>query len=141
MVKLKALVGIDLSKIIITPDEGTKTLYIENIPDVEPIAIDPRIEFFDISEGMFNSFDKNDLNEINNAVRNMCTEAITYENNNPKTKLDSILRERYSEELDGFFLPLVDNARQEANKHIDFIKNFASLGGWSVVIKHKHFKN
>jgi hypothetical protein len=89
-VKLKALVGVDLTKMVVTPDEQNKVIYIENVPEVEPIAIDPIIEFFDMSNGMFNDFDKEDLNEINSIVRNMSIMAIKNENKESKNQVEDI---------------------------------------------------
>jgi hypothetical protein len=134
-VKLKALVGVDLSKINIVPDELNKTFYIENVPGVEPIAIDQSVEYYDVDEGMFNGFNKDDLNEINRAIRSLTEKAIMGTDVGPKSSMDSLIRLNYSEELNGFFIPLVDNAKKEAKRQIGLIDYIANISGWKVVYK------
>lgn len=132
-VKLRALVGINLEKIKITPDEATKTFYIDSIPEVEPIAIDPEVEYYDMSEGLFNGFDKNDLNKINKVVRQMTTDAIRLGDKRPKNMLDSLLRERYTQEMNGFFEPLLEKARAQGVQQLSLIDFVATTAGWKVV--------
>jgi hypothetical protein len=136
-VNLKALVGIDLTRIKLTPNEATKKIYVSNIPDVEPIALDPNVEFYDIQEGLFNSFNKDELNNINQMIRDMSEDAILYGDDKPKNGVDSILRNGYSEELNGFFIPLINNARNEAKKQFEIIKMIANLGGWELIFENK----
>lgn len=137
-VNLKALVGIDLSKIKLIPNEYTKQIHITNIPDVEPIALDPQVEYYDIQEGLFNSFNKEDLNNINTIIRDMSEDAIMYGDEKPKNQLDSIIRHNYGNELNGFFIPLINNARVEAKKQLEIIEFIANLGGWQVVFENQN---
>jgi len=137
-VNLKALVGIDLTRIKLMPNESTKKIYVSNIPDVEPIALDPNVEFYDIQEGLFNSFNKDELNEINQMIRDMSEDAILYGDDKPKNSVDSIFRSHYGEELNGFFIPLIDNARNEAKKQFEIIEMIANLGGWELIFENKN---
>ena len=64
-VKARVSVGINLEKATFTADEKSKTLYIKNIPKPEILSIDHDIDYYDITEGTFNSFTPEDFNKIN----------------------------------------------------------------------------
>ncbi len=131
-VKLKALVGLDLKRMKITPDEATKTFRIDSIPDVEPIAIDPEVEYFDLQNGLFNSFGKEDLNRIQRAVRELSLDAIRNGDDRPQNDIDSLFRTQYATEMNGFFLPLIQKAREEGVRHLELIESLADAAGWKV---------
>lgn len=140
-VQLKALVGIDLSKMRITADDARKTFIIDSIPDVEPIGIDPRVEYYDMDNGLFNSFQKEDLNRINDMVRGLATDAIKYGDKAPVNQLDSLLHTAGRKELNGFFVPLIVRARQEGRKSLQLIEFLANAAGWKVEYKQSQFAN
>ncbi len=64
-VKARVSVGYDLErmKVELRPERGV--LIISNIPDPEIISIDHDIDYYDISEGTFNSFSEADYNRLN----------------------------------------------------------------------------
>ncbi|PQJ80121.1 DUF4230 domain-containing protein [Polaribacter porphyrae] len=62
-VNAKVEVGYDLSKLEIQVDSLEKKIYINNIPD-EEVSIAPDVKYFDLQQSQFNSFSKEDLNQI-----------------------------------------------------------------------------
>jgi hypothetical protein len=129
---LKVLIGIDLRKIEAKADEEHRVIRLKNIPDVEPIAIDTRVDYFDISEGVFNQYTNEDLNKINDVVRGMAEDGITYGKVSGKDSLKTKFIEKYDEEMVDFFEPLVKTARQEAIKKLQAIEFIALSSGWAV---------
>lgn len=68
LVKGKARVSYDLSKMDYQVDEKTKTITLVNMPAPE-VSIEPEIKYFDLQESTFNSFSTDDYNKMNaNAV-------------------------------------------------------------------------
>ena len=64
-VRAKVSVGYDLSKIIMEPDEKSHTLVISNIPPAEIISVEHDLDYYDLTEGLFNTFSTEDYNSIN----------------------------------------------------------------------------
>jgi len=64
-VKATVSVGYDLGqmKVEVRPDE--QRIFISNLPDPQIIAIDHTLDYYDISEGAFNSFSETDYNRLN----------------------------------------------------------------------------
>ena len=63
-INAKVGVGYDLSKLDIQIDSIEKKIYINSIPE-EEITISPDVKYFDLQQSQFNSFSKEELNEIN----------------------------------------------------------------------------
>lgn len=64
-IKAKVSVGFNFEEINIESDELTKTITIKGFPKPEIISIDHDLDYYDLSEGTFNSFDEADYNKIN----------------------------------------------------------------------------
>lgn len=64
-VNAKVSFGYDLKKLNIAVDSGSKTIRIGPLPQVEILSIDHTIDYFDLEEGVFNSFTSDDYNKIN----------------------------------------------------------------------------
>jgi hypothetical protein len=70
-VKARVSVGYDLGKMKINMLPDQKRIIITNIPkDPEIISIDHTIDYYDITEGSFNSFTEADYNKLNKNARN-----------------------------------------------------------------------
>lgn len=106
-VKATVSVGYDLGqmKVEVLPDE--QRIYISNLPDPEIIAIDHTIDYYDISEGTFNSFSETDYNRLNrNAKEFIRSQA---------EQSDLMLR-----------------AEQQGNDLLEVIEFMAENAGWEV---------
>ena len=130
-VKLKALVGVDLSKIKITTDDKNKVLYLDSIPDVEAISLDPEIHYYDMTQGWFNSFEEEDLNQINSMIRELSLKAIENQDK-PMNILEKSIADQFSAELNGFFIPLVSSAKIQVGKQLSMIKELGKTMGWDI---------
>lgn len=64
-VKAKVSVGYDFKSIKMLADEESKTVTIEGFPKPEILSIDHDIDYYDITEGTFNSFSTADYNKLN----------------------------------------------------------------------------
>lgn len=131
-VRLKALAGVNLEKMKITPDEERKVFVIDSIPDIELISLDPQIEYFNMDESLFNHYGSVELNRINQTIREM-SESAFYQVDKPiKNPIDSILMHQYSSEMKGFFEPLSRNGKEEAKKTLQMIKDLCKITGWDL---------
>lgn len=74
-VKAKVSVGYDLAKMSIEAQPQQKKLIISNLPDPQIISIDHDLDYYDLDEGSFNSFDKDDYNKINASAKDKIRKA------------------------------------------------------------------
>lgn len=63
-VNAKVLVGYDLEKVNMVIDETNRKIYLESFPEPEIISLDDDVEYYDIQEGLFVSFSKEDYTSI-----------------------------------------------------------------------------
>jgi hypothetical protein len=69
-VKAKVSAGFDLSNLSFDVRPEESLIVIKNIPDsAQIISIDHQLDYYDISEGTFNSFNEADYNKINQNAR------------------------------------------------------------------------
>lgn len=68
-VQAKVLIGTDFTdtRFLIEPD--IKRVIVRTIPQSKILAIDSKVDYFDIQEGTFNSFSPNDYNKMNQLAR------------------------------------------------------------------------
>jgi len=70
VINAKAQIGYDLKKVQIDSDIDNKRIILTNFPQPEILSIEPELEFYDIKNGMFNSFSPDDLTTLNNEAKN-----------------------------------------------------------------------
>jgi len=70
VINAKAQIGYDLKKVQIDSDVNHKRIILTNFPQPEILSIEPELEFYDIKNGMFNSFSPDDLTTLNNEAKN-----------------------------------------------------------------------
>lgn len=95
-VNAKVEVGYDLSKLDIQIDSLAKQIIINKIPK-EEIVISPDVKYFDLEQSKFNTFSKQELNEINQKSIEKLKEtiAITSLQREAKTRLFEELSKIY----------------------------------------------
>ena len=76
VINAKAMIGYDLKKVEIESDIDNKRIILTNFPQPEVLSIEPELEFYDIQNGMFNSFSPDDLTTLNNEAKNHILEKI-----------------------------------------------------------------
>ena len=95
-VNAKVEVGYDLSKLDIQIDSLAKQIIINKIPK-EEIVISPDVKYFDLEQSKFNTFSKQELNEINQKSIEKLKETIAITNlqREAKTRLFEELSKIY----------------------------------------------
>ena len=73
-INAKILAGFDFEKMAITIDSINNKVLITYIPPSEILAIDHNLDYYDITEGTFNSFDAEDYNKINHKAKKIIEE-------------------------------------------------------------------
>jgi len=110
-VKAKILAGFDLEKINVKVDENTKTVKIENLPEPQILSIEHDLDYYDITEGMFNSFTTEDYNKMNNQAK------IYIKNVALKTNL-------------------MQNAKNQLNSHLQVLNVLMNSYGWKLEVEN-----
>lgn len=65
VVKAKAHIGYDLKKLNLKADNEKKRIILADFPEPEILSIEPDLQFYDIKNGLFNSFSPDDLTKLN----------------------------------------------------------------------------
>lgn len=107
VINAKAHIGYDLKKVQIQSDIENKRIILTNFPQPEILSIEPELEFYDIKNGMFNSFSPNDLTTLNNEAKKHIREKI------PESGL-------------------MDTARKEALEAVLLIESIVATIGWKL---------
>lgn len=108
-VKAKVSMGVDLNKVNIKLDNVNKVISMDRLPEPEIISLDHDIDYYDITEGTFNSFTPEDFNKINSDAKDYIR----------KVAIQSGLPAR---------------AKIQSQKSIETIKLIAESAGWTVKI-------
>ena len=115
-VKAKVSMGIDLEKMNIYTDSDNKTIRISNIPEVEILSIDHETDYYDISEGTFNSFSEKDYNELQK---------------NAKEYIQHIALKS----------DLIQNAQEQREDVLELLRFYTESVGWQLVFENKFLGN
>jgi len=107
VVKAKAHIGYDLKKIQMSSNVDKKQVILTSFPQPEILSIEPDLEFYDIKNGMFNSFTPGDLSILNKEVMEHIRVKI------PESGL-------------------METARKEALETILLVENLAETIGWKL---------
>lgn len=107
VIKAKAQIGYDLKKILMHAEEGKKKIVLTNFPQPEVLSIEPELEFYDIKNGLFNSFTPDDLTILNQEAKKHIKEKI------PESGL-------------------METARKEAIETVLLIEKIVETIGWEL---------
>lgn len=107
VINAKAHIGYDLKQILLKADTPNKKIVLENFPEPQVMSIEPKLEFYDIKNGLFNSFRPDDLTAVNQ-------EAVQH------------IREKIPQS------GLMDTARREALEAILLISKLVETIGWKL---------
>ena len=111
-VKAKVSVGYDLTKMSIEALPEQKLLIISDLPDPSIISIDHDLDYYDITEGTFNTFSEKDYTTLN------------------KNAKDKIRQAAVSSDL---FLA----AETQSNNMLDLVKFMVEGAGWKLQFRPK----
>jgi len=107
VIKAKAHVGFDLSKIKLKSDTNKKQIILENFPEPEVLSIETNLDYYDKSDGIFNKFEAGDLTDLHNDA---------------KVHINSKIPES----------GLIEIARKEALETILLIETIVETIGWKL---------
>lgn len=108
-VRAKVSVGYDLNQLKIEALPESKTILVSHMPEPEILSIDHDLDYYDVSEGTFNSFSEQDYNKINTGAKQLIEEKAKQSN-------------------------LLETASQEGNQALDLMKFIAESAGWKFEI-------
>lgn len=108
-VKARVSVGYDLERIKIETNTETKTVYISNLPEAEILAIDHDVDYYDVSEGTFNSFSPRDYTNLNKRAKKYV--------------------ETSAKESD-----LMKSANQQGNELLELVRFMVESADWQLVV-------
>ena len=107
VINAKAQVGYDLKKLLLKADLDKKRIILSEFPEPEVLSIEPDIQFYDIKNGLFNSFSSEDLTDLN-------------------AKAKEHIREKIPES------GLLDTAKREALEAVLIIEKIVETIGWKL---------
>jgi len=111
-VDAKVLVGIDLNKLKIEIKENEKEIIIKNMPNAEILAIDHNVSYYDMQNGVFNSFDEKTLTALQDKAKQLILD---------KAKQTNIIQQ----------------ANDQRFEHLELIYYMAKSTGWKVLVDGK----
>jgi len=107
VINAKAQIGYDLKKLKMTADNDRKRIVLNDFPEPEILSIEPDIQFYDIKNGLFNSFSPDDLTQLNQNAKEHIREKI------PESGL-------------------IDTAKREALEAVLLIEKIVETIGWKL---------
>lgn len=72
-VNAKISAGYDIKKLNIKVDPKSKKILLSKLPKVEILSVDHNLDYYDVEEGVFNSFSPEDYNHINKNAKEYVT--------------------------------------------------------------------
>ena len=107
VINAKAQVGYDLKKLKMTADTNRKRIVLSEFPEPEILSIEPDIQFYDVKNGLFNSFSPEDLTALNQNAK-------------------AHIRDKIPES------GLIDTAKKEALQAVLLIEKIVETIGWKL---------
>ncbi len=115
-VNANVLVGYDLEKVELKIDENARKIYIDSFPAPEILSLDDDVEYYDISEGLFVSFSKEDYTSIQKKA---------------KKDIEQIALES----------GLINSAEEQKEDLISMLHLTLNNIGWELIIKDEEIKD
>ena len=72
----KVMIGFDMKQMRINPNPSKKLLTITHFPEPQVLSIETDVEYYDVSNGLFNKFAAADLTQLNKKLRENIQEKI-----------------------------------------------------------------
>jgi hypothetical protein len=112
LVRVRATVsaGYDLEQMQFEADAATKTLRMSPLPPPQILSIDHNLDYYDISEGIFESFSPEDYNRINQRAKDLIREQAEKSN-------------------------LLPSAQAQADKMLDLVRFMVESAGWKLEVR------
>jgi len=108
-IKAKVSVGYNFENIHMEAEEESKTVTIFGIPDPEILSIDHDLDYYDLSQGTFNSFTEEDYNKMNKNAKDF-------------------IREKAQDKA------VFDQAAEKKDELIEMFQWMLEAAGWKLVV-------
>ena len=114
LVRVRATVsaGYNLEALNIETDPVKKIVYMSALPEPQILSIDHDLDYYDISEGVFESFSPEDYNRINHKAKDLIKEQALKSN-------------------------LLNEAQNQGSKMVDLLRFLIEGAGWRLEIGHE----
>lgn len=109
-VKAKVSIGYDLEQMELEALPDQKVIRISRLPDPTIISIEHDLDYYDLTEGTFNSFTKDDYNKLNVNAKEFIVQK--------------------AQESD-----LLNSARQQGNEALEMMEFMVDNAGWTLEYK------
>jgi len=109
-VKAKVAIGYDLEQMEIEAFPEQQKIVISQLPEPSIISVDHTLDYYDISEGTFNSFNKEDYNKLNDNAK------------------EFIIQKAAESDL-------LDSAKGQANQALEMMEFMVESAGWTLEYK------
>lgn len=110
-VDARVSIGYDLKQAQFEMDPERKILRVKNLPEPDILSIDHQLQYYDIQEGMFNSFTEEELTSIGKVAK----------------------RKLRKEAMEG---PLMEQAKEEGLESLEIIKLLVEQAGWRFEVQN-----
>jgi len=111
-VNARVLAGFDFEKLQLDTDESSKTITIRNFPEAEILTLEHDLDYYDITQGTFNTFTPKDYNQINKNVKEFAR----------AKAIDS---------------KILSAAEEQKTEIMDMLKTLIEATGWKVEVYDK----
>ncbi|MEO7176420.1 MAG: DUF4230 domain-containing protein [Saprospiraceae bacterium] len=115
-IKAKVLVGFDLNNWKIDADIKQRRITISPLPEPQILSIEHDLDYYDITEGTFNTFSADDYNKLN-------------------AKAKDFIRNKADQS------DLKNRARSQGKKMIEQIRQLVQASGWELSVSSSPLKN
>lgn len=117
-VKAKVSIGYDMEKAEFVVDDENKTISIYNFPEPEILSIDHDLDYYNLEEGIFNTFGPDELSTLNVKAKEHIERVILKSDlfeqaNSQKSTLMQLLNEIF--ESSGWRISIVENTAKFPN--------------------------
>ncbi|NND34693.1 MAG: DUF4230 domain-containing protein [Saprospiraceae bacterium] len=109
-VQAKVSAGFDLGKMNIEANSSMKEIILSNLPEPTILSIDHDLDYYDLTEGTFNTFTRDDLNKLNDQAK------------------------KYIEEV-ALRSDLLKQAEIKGKDMIETIRFLVEANGWQLVVR------
>jgi hypothetical protein len=112
LVRVRATVaaGYDLEQLNLVADPATKTVRMSALPEPKILSIDHTLDYYDISQGIFESFSPEDHNRINKRAKDLIREQAEKSN-------------------------LLPAAQEQAEKMIELVRFMVESAAWKLEVE------
>lgn len=108
-IQARVSIGYDLNGLRFSADEASRTITMNIQPDPKILSIEHDVDYYDIKEGMFNSFSPRELSQLNRKAKQKVIEKVPGSG-------------------------LFTKAREQRDQVVEMVRGIAETAGWKLVV-------